>query len=361
MARMTGRNRPTLGFIAKKLDISIATVSRALQDHPALTEETKARVIKIAKEVGYTPNLAARYLVSKRGLRIAVNTPHEISSVYDFVRQGIRDEAKPLAGIGLKLVDYTFPHLGKGQRKAFEKALTDEVDGIIVVPGDPETLRIGFTQARKQKVPIVCLLTESPLAGKISTVAVNATSCGAMAGELMARLLPSKCSVAVTLGELKVTDHKEKFESFQRTVQMQNTGIRVHRAIENHESTFEAYEKTLTFLKKYPELKGLYISTGNGVPVLQAVEDAGMMGKINVLGTNLYDEVIHRIRKGDVLGTFYERPYSHGRIALRLLYEYLTVGTVPPSRIALEPLLVMRGNLDSFVREEEMLQLLPQK
>lgn len=108
MARMTGRNRPTLGFIAKKLDISIATVSRALQDHPALTEETKARVIEMAKEVGYTPNLAARYLVSKRELRIAVNTPHEISSVYDFVRQGIRDEAKPLAGIGLNLSTIPF-------------------------------------------------------------------------------------------------------------------------------------------------------------------------------------------------------------------------------------------------------------
>jgi LacI family transcriptional regulator len=359
MATMTGRNKPTLGFIAKKLDISIATVSRALQNHPAINEETKSRVIKTATEVGYTPNLAARYLVSKRGLRIAVNTPREISSVYDLVRQGIRDEAKPL--IGLKLVDYTFPHLGNGQRKAFEKALADEVDGIIVVPGDPETLRAGFAQARKQKVPIVCLLTESPLAGKISTVAVNATSCGALAGELMSRLLPSKCSVAVTLGDLKVTDHKKKFESFQRTVQMQSAGIRVHRAIENHESTSEAYEKTLTVLKKHPELKGLYISTGNGVPILKAIEDAGMIGKMNVLGTNLYNEVIHHIRKGDVLGTFYERPYSHGRIALRLLYEYLTAGTAPPSRIALEPLLVMRGNLDSFVREEEMLQLLPQK
>jgi LacI family transcriptional regulator len=361
MATMTGLHKPTLGFIAKKLDISIATVSRALQNHPAITEETKSRVLKKAKEVGYTPNLAARYLVSKRGLRIAVNTPREISSVYDLVRQGIRDEAKPLEGIGLKLVDYTFPHLGKGQRKAFEQALADEVDGIIIVPGNPEILKAGFAQARKQKVPLVCLLTESPLAGKISTVAVNAASCGALAGELMSRLLPSKCSVAVTLGDLKVTDHKEKFESFQRTVQMQSAGIRVYRAIENHESTTEAYEKTLTFLKKHPELKGLYISTGNGIPILQAIEDARMIGKINILGTNLYNEVIHRIRKGDVLGTFYERPYSHGRIALRLLYEYLTAGTAPPSRIALEPLLVMRGNLDSFVREEEMLQLLPQK
>ncbi len=56
------------------------------------------------------------------------------------------------------------------------------------------------------------------------------------------------------------------------------------------------------------------------------------------------------IESGNVAGTLHERPYSQGRLALRLLREYLIDGTWPAPRIQLAPLLVMRSNLSSFFR-----------
>jgi DNA-binding LacI/PurR family transcriptional regulator len=46
---------PTIKEIAKKLNISISTVSRALHDHPGIGLRTKMRVQQLADELGYEP------------------------------------------------------------------------------------------------------------------------------------------------------------------------------------------------------------------------------------------------------------------------------------------------------------------
>lgn len=56
----------TLLDIAKKLNISIATVSRALNDRPGVGNDLRQRVIETANELGFVPNMAARSLVTSR-------------------------------------------------------------------------------------------------------------------------------------------------------------------------------------------------------------------------------------------------------------------------------------------------------
>ena len=56
----------TLLDIAKKLNISIATVSRALNDRPGVGSDLRQRVIDTANELGFVPNMTARSLVTSR-------------------------------------------------------------------------------------------------------------------------------------------------------------------------------------------------------------------------------------------------------------------------------------------------------
>ena len=52
--------------IARAAGVSHSTVSRALSDSPLVREETKKRIQQLAQEMGYSPNIAARSLVTKR-------------------------------------------------------------------------------------------------------------------------------------------------------------------------------------------------------------------------------------------------------------------------------------------------------
>ena len=68
-------SRVTLKDIASKLGLSLATVSRALADHPDIGADTKARVRDVAQAMHYIPNYRARYLRAKHSRLIALILP----------------------------------------------------------------------------------------------------------------------------------------------------------------------------------------------------------------------------------------------------------------------------------------------
>jgi len=102
-------------------------------------------------------------------------------------------------------------------------------------------------------------------------------------------------------------------------------------------------------LKAHPDLKGIYVSTVNSLPVLRAVEREGRFRGLDIVTTDLFAELVPWIRAGHVAATVYQRPLSLGRLALLALYRFLVDGTVPPPRIKVVPHLVMRSNLDLFL------------
>src|SRR4029453_13470229 len=83
--------------IARALGISTGTVDRALHAKPGVNPATRARVLRMAAELGYRPNLAARYLQSRKQLRISVHLPREIALFWDSLRESIREAAAPFA------------------------------------------------------------------------------------------------------------------------------------------------------------------------------------------------------------------------------------------------------------------------
>jgi LacI family transcriptional regulator len=125
--------------IARALGISTGTVDRALHGKPGVNASTRARVLSTAKSLGYRPNLAARYLKSRRQIRISVHLPSEIAVFWDSLREGIRQAAAPFAP-ALHVDFRRYPRLGEGDIALFEQALEDHTTGLIVAPGNPDAM-----------------------------------------------------------------------------------------------------------------------------------------------------------------------------------------------------------------------------
>ena len=90
--------------IAELASVSIGTVDRALHGRNGIKESTRQRILQIARQIGYTPNFAARALsASKTGVRIGVCVPREIRFFYDQLWSGVLDEARRLAQLGVQL------------------------------------------------------------------------------------------------------------------------------------------------------------------------------------------------------------------------------------------------------------------
>lgn len=98
--------RPTLQTIADLTGFARTTVSRALGDAPDISEDTKALVRKVAREVGYSPNPAARRLRTGRTgtvtlLLPVINTINNMTAILlrelsqNFFRHGLRLNVTP--------------------------------------------------------------------------------------------------------------------------------------------------------------------------------------------------------------------------------------------------------------------------
>ena len=81
----------TIKDIAKELGISVSTVSRALQNHPDISESTKALVRDCAKRLNYKPNIMASNLRTCKNTTIGIVLPevnhHFFASVLDGIEQ----------------------------------------------------------------------------------------------------------------------------------------------------------------------------------------------------------------------------------------------------------------------------------
>jgi len=86
----------TLADIARALGVSKMTVSRAINNHPEISPETRSRVLEAAQRMNYRPNQYARALTTNRSYLLGVVVPDLMHSYFAEICRGIESVAKPL-------------------------------------------------------------------------------------------------------------------------------------------------------------------------------------------------------------------------------------------------------------------------
>lgn len=143
--------------VAKQLNLSITTVSRALDGYTDVAEQTRQLVVRTAQEMGYTPNRAARQLRRQHAETIGFILPVETMQFSDpffseFIA-GIGDEATA-CNYDL-LVSAAIPG-SDGEVAAYQRWVQGgKVDGVIIARTRVYDSRVEYLL--QQKTPFVCL------------------------------------------------------------------------------------------------------------------------------------------------------------------------------------------------------------
>jgi LacI family transcriptional regulator len=303
----------------------------------------------VAKKIGFKPNLAARYLSSKRSLRISVNTLLGTTSFWSEVRTGIEDERQSLDLKNVQIEYRTYPQLGDGEFAAFEEAMDAGVDGIISFPSNPDSMKPLMRWAGRAKIPVVYVATDAPGTGRLAVVQVDTFASGSLAADLMGRIAPRPGKVAVTLFRAAITEHAEKYKAFRDTMAKYYPAMSVLEPTEDNDIDQISYDKIRNLIDLHPDLAGIYVTTEASMPVIRAAREAGALGKLTIVTTDLFPDLVKQLRAGAVAATIYQRPRTQGRMAFRALYQHLIEGIRPASQITYAPHIVMRGNLDFFL------------
>lgn len=88
----------TIKDIGDRLGMSHSTVSRSLNDHPAISAETKARVRAAAIELGYVPNIAARAIRGDASLTFGLAIPELRNELYSRIAKEFAERCRDIGG-----------------------------------------------------------------------------------------------------------------------------------------------------------------------------------------------------------------------------------------------------------------------
>lgn len=122
------RSSVTIKEVAAEASVSASTVSRAIRNHPDVSEETREKVLRVAAELGYHPSALARGLVSGKSMEIGLMVADIANPFYSKLARTVYDKANE-SDYSVMLCE-TRDDLSRSRRYT-DRLLSRRIDGII--------------------------------------------------------------------------------------------------------------------------------------------------------------------------------------------------------------------------------------
>jgi len=320
----------TLEDIARALNVSKMTVSRAINNHPEISSETRARILATAQKMNYRPNQFARALMTKQSYLIGIVVPDLMHSYFAEICRGVESHARPAGYQNLICSTDEEP------RKEMDEieALLSRTDGLIVASALAAREAKFYKRLISDGAKIV--LIDRLLDGlRCSAVTTDDVQVGTLATEHLIMLGHRK------IGHLRGPD----------------VSTAVKRLQGYKEAMFKAKLKPVVRRCGFTETDGYtamqkWIAAGDVPPAIFAANDPaaiGAMAAANEAGLKVPDDVAFvgagSIHYGDMLRvpltTVSWSKVEMGRSAARLLLELLD-GKKKNQTITIPPELLIR-------------------
>lgn len=159
--------------ISELCGVSIATVSKALNGHKDIGQETKERICKVAKELGYFPNSSARALKTKRTYNLGVLFVDEAQSglTHDYFANVLNSFKKVAEEKGYDITFISAGKEGKNRMSYLERCRYRGYDGVVIACVDFENPEVE--ELVKSDIPLVTI--DHTFYGRAAVISDNVT------------------------------------------------------------------------------------------------------------------------------------------------------------------------------------------
>ena len=232
----------TLREIAKRLNFSVSTVSRALHNHPSIGLRTTTRVQELAKELNYEPNQMALFFKQQKTYTIGVILPNLKEEFFSQAINGIEDVAKQ----NKYSVLIGQSHDDLDQEKQIVKAMKDHrIDGLIISISKETQDYEHITSLKKYNIPVV-FFDRVPDLPDVHKVASNIASGTMQAIEFL--IEKGHRRIGVINGPEIMCSCKERTNAYLKVLENKKVGIDLSLLVSSdltQQSTWEAMDKLL--------------------------------------------------------------------------------------------------------------------
>lgn len=256
----------TIRDVARRAQVSVASVSRALNGLENVSDKTRARVADAVRELGYVPHAGARSLSLARSNAIGVVLPDLHGEFFSEIVRGIDREASR-RGYLLLLSNL---HAGSEQSTSALRAMRGRVDGLVVMA--PHLGEEELARALPDGIPAVLVNTRGENGAHATIHLDNAAGVQAVVDHLVDGGRKRLVHIA---GPADNVDAVERAEAFRRACSAQGVEYEVVRGDFTEESGAEV---TAELLKSARTFDAIFAANDNmAIGAMQALRAAGVL------------------------------------------------------------------------------------
>ena len=335
-------NRITVKDIAKELDVSLGTVSKALTGKPGISEDMRRNVTDKALEMGYSVNRIAQSL-SRRQIKLSIVYPSTWSQYYDEIIKGMVSAIDLLRDNNVHGEFFQFSNLYSMQELSaiIDTVIEIKPDAVVLCPGSVANLGEYAEKLNDHRIGLILVGNDISGSKRLCSVRLNAPMAGALAAEFMGCLTAESSSMVILIGDKSHREHIEKVYAFENGLDGDRHLVRV---IETQDDPDVAVLFTRKLLYEIPDIGGIYVATGNSLAVCSTLTEFGRTD-VPVIATDLFDNILPYMQSRMIRGIIFQDPVKQGKTAIEVCYRYLTSRKMPKSDIYINPSLLLRSNV----------------
>ena len=268
------KERVTIYEVAKASGVSLATVSRVINNTGTVKEDTKRTVLSVIKKLGYKPSGLAQALATNRTTNIGVIIP---SANYVYISNLVNGITQVCKDKGFTLLLYTTSHSREDALGCLERVIKSHVDGVIVF--DDELNGEDLEVFNSYGVPVIDV-NNNVIASKIGCIPFGYE-------HLIKRIIEEN----FIRGDKKMT-FLHVHNAGRLLSRVENTFIKVHMENDREYNIMncdDSYNRTYQdFMERFQQKRKVYVIAYRGsiaAAVLNAATDSGLSvpGDVEVL------------------------------------------------------------------------------
>ncbi|MCA9963046.1 MAG: LacI family DNA-binding transcriptional regulator [Anaerolineales bacterium] len=330
----------TLREVAKQSGLSVTTVSRALNGHDDVAEETKQAVQSVADALGYVPNLSARRLKTEKADAIGLILPKENLRFSDpFFSDLLSGMVEQSAEYGLELNITTSLDTEKIEETYLNYIRSRRVDGFIIVRAQHDDPRIRMLQAHD--FPFVTFGHEEGVSNYPFVDDDSKMGIGLVIDHLVAL---GHQRIAYITEPRRFMKAETRLQGFLQGMARWGLTAVPNLIIESNFRQRSGYASTQELLDRdNPPTAIVAANDLLAIGAINAARERGLtVGKdISITG---FDDILLAEYTSPPLTTVHVSPHQMGQLLCQTLYDVMNNPSAPPPHKILPPTLIIRGS-----------------
>jgi LacI family transcriptional regulator len=327
--------------IARRANVSIATVDRVLHNRPGVSKATKEKIDKIIIELDYQPNLLAQRLASRKVIRIATLIPQisEETSYWEAPLKGIEQANAEVNQSGIIIEKFFYDqNFAQSFTEQTKVILKSEPDGILLAPSFVEE-SVTFTNACKAaKIPYALINSDLPNQESLTYIGPNLYDSGYLGAQLVSYLINNSAKVLIVNVSREIDDrhHLAKKEEGFRTYFKDNGISNEILKVDIKQTDYASIEDTLAKqFNQHSDIRVVFVSNSRVSRVARYIETSKK--DVILIGFDFLAENVKYVNDGTIDFLICQKPKEQAYRGVMSLYRHLAF-SLPVDKVHFMPI-----------------------